>query len=64
MTNDNNALFAAYKERTETKKNCSAIRKALTAMDFEQMVDFVLFSAQAGFKDGVEAVLKEMEDKE
>lgn len=63
MRQENDTMCAAYKGRIDNKENRSAIRKALTAMDFEQMIDFVLFSAQSGFKDGVEAVLKEMEEQ-
>lgn len=63
MIEENNSLLAAYKEHTDTNKNRRAIRIALTAMSFEEIIDFVLFSAQTGFKDGVEATLKELEDK-
>lgn len=61
MIKDKDKLSADYEKRVDTNENRSAIRKALTQMDFEAMIDFVIFTAQAGFKDGVIATLTELE---
>lgn len=64
MRNDQDSLCAAYKERVDTKENRSIIRNAMTVMNFEEMIDFVIFSAQAAFKDGVLDTLNALEEKQ
>lgn len=56
-------ILEKYKQEIDTKEKRSAVRKALTAMDFEQMIDFVLLSAVSGFKDGMVAVVNELKDE-
>lgn len=56
-------LLEKYKQEIDTKEKRSAVRKALTAMDFEQMIEFVLLSAVSGFKDGMVAVVNELKDE-
>lgn len=46
-------LIEAYKSRITTEYNRSVVRRVLTAMDFEDMIEFVLIAALNGYKDGI-----------